>query len=106
MKEFREKHQNRRIFNKAAHGFFYWKRLTLANKIIKAQQQNNCLNLSKRAFKTWKNNFLFMKKLRRFQRKKMEIRKFFAFHFLKKYVGLRDSKKNAKVTYLFPNIYI
>jgi len=97
VKNFKSKHENRRIFNKIYHSFFYWRKLAFVRKITENRQQNKGLIQMKRAFSTWKMNLTFLKKYRNFQRKKMEIKKFLSFHFLKKYAGLRYSKKNAQV---------
>lgn len=95
--QFKNKHEERKISNKVAHGFLYWRKLTFLRKITeyRNKKRQNFLLLS--TFSTWKKNLSFLKQFHWFQKKKIENLIVKSFFLLKKYSGLQFSKENTKV---------
>lgn len=55
--------------------------------------------LTKRTFFNWRNNLSFLENYKQFQIKKNDKLLTYCFSAIKKYLGLRGSKENAKVVF-------
>lgn len=99
IEQFKKNRENKRILYKVYHGFLYWRKLSFIKKIMDFKNKRKNHLLTKRTFFNWRNNLSFLENYKQFQIKKNDKLLTYCFSAIKKYLGLRGSKENAKVVF-------